>query len=55
MNLLEIQGWAMIALEGYVCWILTKEYNYDRDKYERQKQRKKRHIEFECLTHGEHK
>lgn len=55
MNLLELQGWLMILLESYVCWILTKEYNYDKDKYERQKQRKRRMFDFEALTKGESK
>ena len=53
MSLIELQGYIMIILEAYVCWILTKEYNYDKAKYERQAQRKKRKFEFEYLTQGE--
>ena len=50
-------GYEIIStiLELYICWILTKEYNYDKDKYERNAQRKKRKFEFEHLTKGEHK
>jgi hypothetical protein len=55
MTLLEFQGWLLIILEMYVCYILTKEFNYDADKYERAKQRKKRKFEFEGLTQGEHR
>lgn len=53
MNLLEWQGWIMIILEAGVLWILIKEFNYDAEKYERQKQRKKRKFEFDHLTVGE--
>lgn len=42
MNILETQGWLMICLEAGVLWILIKEFNYDKDKYERQAQRKNR-------------
>jgi hypothetical protein len=41
MTLLEWQGWLMICLEAGVLWILIKEFNYDKEKYERQAQRKK--------------
>lgn len=52
---IEIREWLMLLLEAGVLWILVKEFNYDKDKYERQAKRKKRAFEFENLTSGEGK
>lgn len=39
----------------YSAWILTVEYNYDREWNERRRERRKKKMEFEHLTTGEGK
>lgn len=51
----ELREWLMLLLEGGVLWILIKEFNYDKDKYERHEQRKRRKKEVYTGNIGEHK
>lgn len=37
----EIREWVMLLFEGYICWILTMEYFYDKDKDEKKHRRTK--------------
>lgn len=36
----EIREWIIFLFEGYICWILTLEYFYDKEKDEIKKQRR---------------
>jgi len=38
----ELREWAMLVFEGYICYILTMEYFYDRDKDLEKKHKKTR-------------
>lgn len=54
----ELREWINFAAELYICWILTKEYIYDKNLNEHikaMKRRVKKHLDFENLTTGESK
>lgn len=50
MTLDRLVNLGMLALEGYVCWILTLEYFYDKKVYEQKRRRIKRTKDHVRLT-----
>ena len=51
----ESREWLNTILEAGVLWILIKEFLYDKDKFERQEQRKRKKKELYDGNIGEHK
>lgn len=39
--LAELREWTMLVFEGYICWILTMEYFYDKEKDDKKHRRTK--------------
>lgn len=37
----EFREWLMLIFEGYICWILTMEYFYDKEKDDKKQRRTK--------------
>ena len=37
----EFREWIMLLFEGYICWILTMEYYYDKEKDDKKQRRTK--------------
>lgn len=51
--LAELREWVMLAAELYICWILTMEYFYDKEKDDKKQRRTRTTKKTTTLPTGE--
>jgi hypothetical protein len=49
----ELREWTMLLFEGYICWILTMEYFYDKEKDDKKQRRTKTTKKTTVLPSGD--
>lgn len=49
----EAREWLMLIFEGYICWILTMEYFYDKEKDDKKQKRTRTTKKTTNLPSGE--